>query len=111
MTQTAGVRDPSVADRVAAAVRAVPGVADLHPGPLGQIGTLLPGRRVDGVRIGPQATEVHVSATMGTSLTTLADALVAAVHPITGTRVDVVVEDIVGPDDLPTIPSSTEDTP
>ena len=93
-TAGAAGADRTPADLVAAAVRSVPGVAGLHPGPLGQIGTLMPGRRVDGVRIRPDVTEVHVTAVVGTPLNALADALMAAVGPVTGTRVDVVVEDV-----------------
>ena len=39
------------ADVVAAAVRSVPGVAGLHAGMFGEVGTYLPGRRVAGIRI------------------------------------------------------------
>jgi len=38
------------ADDLAAAVLAVPGVARLNGGALGEIGTYLPGRRVPGIR-------------------------------------------------------------
>ncbi|MFH5821108.1 hypothetical protein [Georgenia sp. AZ-5] len=48
------------ADAVAAAVLAVPGVARLHTGAFGEVGTYLPGRRVAGVRIRPDGVEVHV---------------------------------------------------
>jgi hypothetical protein len=45
--------DPvALAQRVAAAVAAHPAVARLHPGLLGDVATLLPGRRLLGVRIG-----------------------------------------------------------
>ncbi|WP_205739614.1 hypothetical protein [Georgenia sp. SYP-B2076] len=49
-----------LADAVAAAVLAVPGVARLHAGAFGEVATYLPGRRVPGVRIGPGGVEVHV---------------------------------------------------
>lgn len=97
MTPDSTGTDQTTADLVAAAVRTVPGVADLHPGVLGQIGTLLPGRRVDGVRIRSDVTEIHVSATLGTPLTALADAVMTVVRPLTGTRVDIVIEDVVPP--------------
>ena len=48
MTGAAPAGD-DIADRVAAAVIAVPGVAFLHGGVFGEIGTYLPGRRVSGV--------------------------------------------------------------
>lgn len=43
---------PTLAERVAAAVRAQPGVAALHGGTFGDVATHLPGRRLVGVRIG-----------------------------------------------------------
>lgn len=53
-----------LADELAAAVLAVPGVARLHAGALGEVGTYLPGRRVAGIRLAdpdrPGPTEVHV---------------------------------------------------
>lgn len=51
---------PSPAEAVAAAVLAVPGVVRLHGGRFGELGTYLPGRRVTGVRIDDEGTEVHV---------------------------------------------------
>jgi hypothetical protein len=56
------------ADRVAAAVRAVPGVADLHPGMFGEVGTYLPGRRVPGIRIDDGAVQVHICVVFGASV-------------------------------------------
>lgn len=84
----------ALADRVAAAVRAVPAVADLHAGSFGEVATHLPGRRVLGVRLGETA-EVHVAAVHGTPLPALAEAVRAVVAPLTGTPVRVVVEDVV----------------
>lgn len=49
-----------LADAVAAAVLAVPGVARLHSGGFGEVATYLPGRRMPGVRIRPGGVEVHV---------------------------------------------------
>ena len=60
---TGAAREP--ADVVAAAVRAVPGVADLHAGMFGEVGTYLPGRRVSGVRLGEADTDIHVSIVFG----------------------------------------------
>ncbi|GEK22025.1 Asp23/Gls24 family envelope stress response protein [Cellulomonas xylanilytica] len=48
------------AEIVAAAVLGVPGVVRLHGGRFGELGTYLPGRRVTGVRIDDDGTEVHV---------------------------------------------------
>ena len=53
-------RADDLADRVAAAVRNVPGVADLHTGAFGEVATHLPGRRVGGVQIRADHCAVHV---------------------------------------------------
>lgn len=86
-----------VADLVAAAVRRVPGVADLHGGSFGEVATYLPGRRVPGVRIRDDLSEVHVVTLWGAPVPATADAVRAAVEPIVGTPVHVVVEDVVDP--------------
>ena len=81
-------------DAVAAAVLAVPGVVDLHGGSFG-VGTYLPGRRVVGIRLGADVTEVHVSVEMGTRVPALAASIAAAVGALVGTPVEVHVEDVV----------------
>lgn len=48
------------AERIAAAVRACPRLAGLHSGRFGEIATYLPGRRIPGVRIRPEAITVGV---------------------------------------------------
>lgn len=83
------------AEQAAQAALGVEGVADLHAGSFGEVGTYLPGRRVTGVRIREDLTHVHVVATMGSPLRELADAVRAAVTPIVDTPVQVVVEDVV----------------
>ena len=59
--------ETELADSIAAAVLAVPGVAALHPGMFGEVGTYLPGRRVTGVRI----TDDEVTHSFGHSLNEL----------------------------------------
>jgi uncharacterized alkaline shock family protein YloU len=86
-----------VADLVAAAVRAVPGVADLHAGSFGEVATYLPGRRVAGVRIREDITDVHVVTLWGAPVPATADAVRFAVQPIVSTPVHVVVEDVLDP--------------
>ncbi|GAB3701150.1 hypothetical protein [Corynebacterium nasicanis] len=49
-----------LAARIAAAVRAVPGVADLHAGRYGEVAMLYPRQRVSGLRRTAQALEVYV---------------------------------------------------
>lgn len=86
---------PHPADAVADAVVAVEGVGGLHAGSFGEVGTLLPGRRVAGVRVVDSGAEVHITVEMGHRITDVADAVVAAVEPLVGTPVQVVVEDVV----------------
>lgn len=85
-------------DAVAAAVRAVPGVVDLHGGTMGEVGTYLPGRRVLGVRLRPQVTDVHVTVAYGAPVRETAAAVRTAVGLVVPGPVDVTVEDVVGPD-------------
>lgn len=90
---TAG--QPQLADLVAAAALSVPGVAGLHSGSFGEVATYLPGRRVNGVRLLEDVTEVHVSVTYGTPVLETAAKIQAAVGPLVGTVVEVSIEDIV----------------
>lgn len=84
----------TAAEHVAAAVLAVPGVSGLHAGTYGEVGTYLPGRRVAGVRLGADVTEVHIAVVMGRSIADVAQQVVAAVEPLTQTPVEVHVEDV-----------------
>jgi len=87
----------SAADRVAAAVLAVPGVTGLHAGSWGEVGTYLPGRRVDGVRLRDDSTDVHITVAMGSVVADVARAVRAAVADLVTTPVAVVVEDVTSP--------------
>jgi uncharacterized alkaline shock family protein YloU len=101
----AGAR-PEVADLIAAAVLALPGVAGLHAGAFGTVATYLPGRRVAGVAVrtntsGQDAVEVSVVAALQRGLTTDLQALASRVHavvaPLTPGPVTVTVADIADP--------------
>lgn len=88
----------SLAEAVAAAVRAHPAVADLDGGPFGAVASYLPGRRVVGVRVGEPSEPVAVSvvARLGTPLPQLAAELSRVVTAITGPRViDVTINDVI----------------
>lgn len=89
---------PEVADVVAAAVLAVPGVHDLHSGSVGEVATYLPGRRVNGVRMREPGCSVHVVLDWGTPVLETTDAVREAVRPYVSGPVDVTVEDIHLPD-------------
>lgn len=88
-----------LADAVAAAARAVPGVVGLHTGTFGEVATYLAGRRVDGVQIRPDGCAVHLVLAWGAPVLTTADLVRAAVAPLVGTPVNISIEDVVGPSD------------
>ncbi len=83
------------ADRIAAAVLAVPGVAGLHAGSFGEVATYLPGRRVTGVRIGRDAVDVHVSVGIDVPIRPTAAAIRRAVAALSALPINVTVEDVV----------------
>ncbi len=95
----AAAKEPAAqtADLIAVAVRAVRGVADLHSGSFGEVATYLPGRRVPGVRIRDEETEVHVVLRWGAPVLETADAVRAAARTYVRTPVLVVVQDVVDP--------------
>lgn len=98
-TTTAPAGPAEAADVVAAAAVDVPGVVALHPGPFGEVATLLPGRRVAGVRLpGPGdptgTAEVHVVASAEVPLTATAAALHAALRPLVPGPLHVVIGDV-----------------
>jgi len=102
---------PETADLVAAAALAVDGVADLHTGTFGEVATYLPGRRVSGVRITADVTEVHLVLRWGAPVLATADAVRVAVQPLVATPVDIAVQDVVDPSaDQPGQPSSSKET-
>ncbi|WP_258724558.1 hypothetical protein [Cellulomonas sp. NS3] len=83
------------ADVVAAAVLACPAVVGLRAGG-GLVATYLPGRRVDGVRIGPDAVEVSLVARLGVPVPTLDAQVRAALAPhARGRAVHLHVEDVL----------------
>ena len=82
------------AEVVAAAVLAVPGVVGLHGGRFGELGTYLPGRRVIGVRIDDEGTEVHVVVSDLVPVPETAARVQRAVSAVAPMPVRVHVEDI-----------------
>ena len=82
------------AEVVAAAVLAVPGVVALHGGRFGGLGTYLPGRRVTGVRIDDEGTEVHVVVSDVAPVPDTAARVQRAVSAVAPMPVRVHVEDI-----------------
>jgi uncharacterized alkaline shock family protein YloU len=91
------VSAPDLADAIAAAAREAPGVAALHGGAFGQIGTYLPGRKVTGVVVEDRVA-VHISVEFPHDLVATARLVRRAVQPLAGGRpVDVTVEDLAMP--------------
>jgi hypothetical protein len=84
-----------LSEQIAAAARSVEGVADLHGGVFGEIGTYLPGGRVAGIRIAGGRVEVHVTLYWDYPVRATADAVRSAVEPLAGQPVYVTVEDLV----------------
>jgi uncharacterized alkaline shock family protein YloU len=98
-SESGDVGDDVLAERVVAAVTAVPGVVAMHPGRFGEVATHLPGRRVVGVQLRADLVEVHVMLAWEADLLRTADAVRAAAVAAAGRPVDVVVQDVLGPHD------------
>ncbi|MGK3206059.1 hypothetical protein [Amycolatopsis sp. MEPSY49] len=81
------------AARIAAAVRALPGVAGLHGGRFGEIATLDPPRRIEGVRVRENDVTIAVTAHVPMVAAELAAAVRAAVA-VTGRAVHVILADL-----------------
>lgn len=85
-----------ISEILAAAVTAVPGVAALHSGMFGEVGTYLPGRRVQGIRLDSGIVQVHIVLSYGVPVTEVAARIRAAVTTITGPgSVHVHIEDVL----------------
>ncbi|WP_132992643.1 Asp23/Gls24 family envelope stress response protein [Gordonia zhaorongruii] len=91
--------DPgSLADTVAEAALAVPGVTELHPGLFGEVATYFPGRRVAGVALRDEDGEVHIVADVTSDLQAVAAQVRDIAEKLTGLQIAVTVEDItMGP--------------
>ncbi|MEK8073978.1 Asp23/Gls24 family envelope stress response protein [Rhodococcoides navarretei] len=80
---------------IADAVLAIDGVVGLHGGMFGEAATYLPGRRIAGIRIGEDGTEVHVTLEFGVAVRETADNVRSTVAAMVDGPVHVTVEDIV----------------
>ena len=92
MTEPAGAE---LADRVAAAALTVRGVTGLHGGMFGETATYLPGRRVLGVRLTENVTDIHLSLAYGAPVFATAQQVRTAVAALVPGPVNVTVEDVV----------------
>lgn len=85
-------------DTVAALVVSCPAVAGLSGGRFGAAATYLAGRSVAGIRINPEAVEVHVVIKYGASVEVLAGQIRRVLSgQVRGRAVDIVVEDVADP--------------
>lgn len=90
MTQPPAAEGGTEADAVAAAVRRCPGVVRLDAGGVPQVATYLPGRRVEGVRVGDRRIEVCVVGAYGTPVAELDAQIRTALAPLArGRAVDI----------------------
>lgn len=101
---------PEIADLIEQAVLKVPGVTSLHGGLFGEVATYLPGRRVSGVRVRDDLSEVHVVIAWGTPVLGTATAVCRVVQALVGTPVDVTIEDIID-STLSESSNNSEETP
>ncbi|MET4223109.1 Asp23/Gls24 family envelope stress response protein [Oerskovia enterophila] len=86
-----------LADRVVAAVLAVPGVVRLHAGAFGEVATYLPRRAVTGVRLRPDEAEVHLVVSAGRPIPEVAGNVHEAVRALVPGPVHLFVEDVESP--------------
>ncbi len=85
---------PTLADRVAASVSTVPGVARLGGSAFTEVATYLPGRQVAGVSDRGDHVTVSVTAVPAGSLVELAERVRAAVLLVDARPVDVLIADL-----------------
>ncbi|HEX2701792.1 MAG TPA: hypothetical protein VHM89_16435 [Acidimicrobiales bacterium] len=82
-------------DRVVAAVLACPDVVRMAGGAVAEVACYLPGRRVEGVKIGDDGVEVHIVAALGRPLPDVAADVRRAVGPLAATMpVTVSIDDV-----------------
>ena len=98
---TIGASPTTLPEQVEAVVLALPGVVRLDGGRFGGLGTYLPGRRVTGIRIDDEGTEVHIVVDGSEPVRATAGRVQRAVSAIAPMPVNVHVEDI----DLPILRS------
>lgn len=96
-----GGPDPlgELAEGIARAALAVPGVAALSGGAFGAVATSLPGRRVVGVALREMSGEVAFVGELGYDLRAVAERVRASAEELAGRPIDVVVADLQAPGD------------
>jgi hypothetical protein len=85
-------------DDIEAAVLGCPGVAALGSGTIGELATYLPGRRVAGIRVGPELVELEICAAWGPSAQEIARQIWEALAELVTDRpIEIVITDIAAP--------------
>jgi hypothetical protein len=101
----ASTEEPAaLAQRVAAAVLAHPGVVALHGGPFNTVATHLPGRRLIGVRLGVGTEPVELAVVLGMDrplLEVVAALRTTVSRMCAGAAVDITVADVAVPGQPP----------
>lgn len=88
-------------DTVASAVSACAGVSALYGGRISEVASYLPGRRVSGVVVDPDALTIQVRARWGVPAADVFDQINAVLAPLhVGRPINVVVADIDDPPSL-----------
>lgn len=89
--------EPDDADRIAARVLTVPGVAGLHGGRFGEVATYLPGRRVLGVALTEATCAIHLVVAYPNNVCDVAHAVRVAITTLVSVPVTITVEDVAAP--------------
>lgn len=84
----------TVAEAVADAALAIPGVAELHGGPFGEVGTYLPGKRITGVVLDESSCAVNISVAYPANVLAVAQAVRAAVEQVIDLPITITVGDV-----------------
>ncbi|WP_238419876.1 hypothetical protein [Gordonia sp. 'Campus'] len=88
------VESPGLAQRLATAALAVPGVSGLHSGVFGEVATYLPGERVSGVSLDDDAGAIHIVVDVSHDLHGVAAQVRDAAEEIAARPITVTIADI-----------------
>ncbi|WP_439029287.1 hypothetical protein [Gordonia terrae] len=88
------VDSPGLAQQLATAALAVPGVTGLHSGVFGEVATYLPGQRVSGVSLDDDAGAIHIVVDLTHDLHSVAAQVRDAAEEIAARPITVTIADI-----------------
>lgn len=84
----------SPAETIADAALCVPGVAELHGGQFGEVGTYLPNKRIVGVVVNESSCAVHISVKYPANVVAVAQQVRRAVEQVVDVPVTIIVGDL-----------------